>query len=307
MGGSYRMGRGLCLVGMALATLATVGVRPATADVAVPITLTGWNADVVTDANPATRFAQQFDFGSTTGGLSAWFEQGILFNGAPLTNGLPSGQNFTSQINNSVTGTPSVFSLLPANGNNVLRTSTNLGVPSATLTLTTPGRYSSLAVLASTGAAFGFGTGTLTLHFSDGTSSAPLSYDAPDWNIFVGGDTSRVALGPVGRSDDLGNGTGFLYTPSEGSQFVMYETDLNLAALGLDTRTLTSITFTSATNAPNPGGITGVFAVSGLASPSGVAVPEPGTLALLSIGTLGLLSRGWRRGRAGRAHVGPGR
>jgi hypothetical protein len=263
--------------------------------------LTGWNADVVTDANPATRFAQQFDYGSITGGLSSWFENGILFNGSPLSNGLPSGQNFTSQINNSVTGTPTVFNLQPANGNNVLRTSTGLGVPSATLTLATPGQYSSLAVLASTGAAFGFGTGTLTLHFADGTSSGPLSYDAPDWNMFVGADTSHIALGPVGRNDDINfngapPGTGFLYTPSEGSQFVMYETDLNLTALGLGGQTLDSITFTSATNAPDPLGITGVFAVSGVPA---AAVPEPSSLALLALG--GGALAGWRRWRKRRA------
>jgi hypothetical protein len=272
-------------------------VREAAADIAMPVVLSGWNADVVTDANPGTRSAQQFDFGSITGGLSAWYEKGILFNGSPLTNGLPSGQNFNSLINNSVTGTPTVFHLLPADGNNVLRTSTGLGVPSGTLTLTTPAQYSSLAFLASTGAAFGFGTGTLTLHFSGGTSSGPFSYDAPDWNMIVGNDTSHVALGPVGRNDDINfngapPGTGFLYTPSEGSQFVMYETDLNLAALGLDTKILDSITFTSATNAPDPFGITGVFAVSGVPA---AAVPEPSSLALLALG--GGALAGWRRWR----------
>jgi hypothetical protein len=283
---------------MAVSALVTVGARPAAADIASPITFTGWNADVVTDANPATRFAQQFDFGSITGGLSSFYEKGITFNGVTLNNGLPSGTNITSLINNTVTGTPTVFSLLPANGNNVLRTSLGLGVPSATLTLATPGQYSSLAVLASTGAAFGPGSGTLTLHFSTGPDAGPFSYDAPDWNIVVANDPTHLAFGPVDRNDDINfngapPGTGFL--PEMNSQFGLFETDLNLAALGLDTRTLTSITFTPASNAPNPNGITGVFAVSGVAVAA--AVPEPGTLALLSVGTLSLISYSWRRKR----------
>jgi hypothetical protein len=298
-------GRGLWLAGLALAALAALGQRATAADIATPISLTGWNADVVTDANPATRFAQQFDFGSITGGLSSWYQSGIVFNGVPQTHGLPTGTNITSQINNTVTGTPTVFALLPANGNNVLRLSRDprINVPSATLTLTTPGQYSSLAVLASTGAAFSPASGVLTLNFSDGTTPQ-FNYDAPDWNVVVANDPTHLAIAPVDRNDDINfngapPGTGFL--PEGNPQFGLFETDLNLAALGLDTKTLTSITFTPA-NALFSGAITGVFAVSGVPvaappPPPPPGVPEPSSLALLGLGGIALAAWRRRRGR----------
>jgi hypothetical protein len=288
---------GVVILGAAALAVLLGGAGRARADIAMPVTLSGWNADVVTDANPATRFAQQFDYGATPG-IAVWYENGIVVNGKTLHNGLPSGQNFTSQIINSVTGTPTVFHLQPADGNNVLRMSTNLGVPSATLTLTTPGQFSSLAVLASSGAAFGMGSGTLTLNFSDGTHSQPVSYDASDWNISFG-NPAHVALGPLGRNNavnaniSLPSGSNLLLDPGDTQSYVLYETDINLAALGLNGKPLASITFTPATNAPDPAAITGVFAVSGVEV--GVAVPEPGSLALLGVGVAVLAGYGWRR------------
>lgn len=293
-------------MGVALAALVTVDARPvAAADIATPISLTGWNADVVTDANPATRFAQQFDYGATPG-IAAWYENGIMnSSGMTLNNGLPSGQNFTSQINNTVTGTPSIFHLQPANGNNVLRLSTNVGFPpSGTLSLVNPAAYSSLAVLASSGAAFGMGSGTLTLHFTDGTNSGPFSYDASDWNVFFG-NPAHVALGPLGRNNavnanfSLTEGSNFLLDPGDTQSYVLYKTDINLAALGLNAKTLASITFTSASNSPDQFAITGVFAVSGVpVTPAAVGVPEPSSLALLGLGGIALAA--WRRRRSRR-------
>jgi hypothetical protein len=186
----------------------------------------------------------------------------------------------------------------------VLRLSTLIGPASGTLSLVTPAAFSSLAILASSGAAFGMGSGTLTLHFTDGTSSGPFSYHASDWNIFFG-NPAEVALGPLGRNNavnanfSLTQGSNFLLDPGDTQSYVLYETDINLAALGLDAKTLASIDFTSATDAPDSAAITGVFAVSGVptAAPA-EGVPEPGTWALFGMGVLGLVGYHRRRRRA---------
>ena len=277
-------------LGIVLAVLATLGARHASADViATPIALNGWNANVITDKNQSAPVTK-FDYGIDPG-FGSWFENGTQ----GRNDGLPAGMDFTSQRVNSVTGTNTIFHLQPAGGPNALKMgdiNDLVDFPTTgTLTLATPDSYSSLAILASSGAAFGGGSGTLTLHFTDGTSSGPFSYDASDWNQFFAADPSHIALGPVSRNDDIGSdGKGFF--TFEGPQFVMYETDINLAALGLDTKILDSITFTSASNAPDPFAITGVFAVSGVET---AAVPEPSGLTLLSLGALSLLGYGWRR------------
>jgi hypothetical protein len=123
-------------------------------------------------------------------------------------------------------------------------------------------------------------------------SSGPLSYDASDWNQHFAADASHIALGPVSLNGDIGSdGKGFTYNSGD-VNFVLYETDIDLAALGLDTEVLDSITFTSASNAPDPFAITGVFAVSGVAD-----APEPASLTVLSIGIAGMAGYAWRRRR----------
>jgi hypothetical protein len=283
----------LCSLGMVLAVLATLGARPVSAGgIAAPIALNGWNANVITDKNQSAPVTS-FDYGNDPG-LGSWFESGAKGH----NDGLPAGMDFTSQRVNSVTGTNTVFHLQPAGGANALKMGAINDLThfpaTGTLTLATPGSYSSLAILASSGAAFGGGSGTLTLHFADGKSSGPLSYDASDWNKSFAADPTHIALGPVSRNGDIGpDGKGFTYNTGD-VNFVMYETDIDLAALGLDTEILDSITFTSASNAPDQFAITGVFAVSG------VAAPEPASITLLGLGTLGLLGYGWRQRRVGR-------
>jgi hypothetical protein len=264
----------LAIVTMSLAVPSTVAAGP------IPITLTGYNQDVVTDANPATRFATNFDSPIGFNG-SAWFEAGT--NGH--ADGLPSGQTFTS-----ATGSGAVFQLQPANGNNILRVGG--GAPSlGTLSLVNPGAFNSLAILASSGGAFALSKGPVTLNFADGTT-ATFSYNAFDWNQNTPGASPFVALGGLARNFNVGpNGTSFVY--DNVVPFALYETTIDLAALGLNNKTLDSLTFGPAA-VPNGSGI---FAVSGDPAAVQAAIPEPATLALFGLGVVGVAGHRWRRSR----------
>jgi hypothetical protein len=63
----------------------------------------------------------------------------------------------------------------------------------------------------------------------------------------------------------------------------IFQTDIDLAALGLDCRKVASLTFNQASGADT----TGIFAVSGTPA----AVPEPTTLAFLGLSLVGVLMR----------------
>ena len=156
----------------------------------------------------------------------------------------------------------------------------------ASLSLTTPHAYSNLAILAAGYNAASNGTGTVVINFVDGSQSAPLAYNAFDW----GTGTSHFAISNLGRNFDSGpSGTAFNY--NKPVPFGMYETDIDLAALGLNGIPISSLTFNGGTvsdqpGVPNHGPDTGIFAVSG------VAVAEPSTLLLASAAVLvALLAR----------------
>jgi hypothetical protein len=140
-----------------------------------PIVTTGYNLDVITDANTAVRFASPADIGTAD-----WFEAGAVDDGGTVHNdGLVAG-TLTSGFTNSVTGGHTLFQLQPFDGNNTLE----MRFPSAntaSLALTAPRAYSSLAILAAGYNAASNGTGTVIVNFVDGSHSAPLSYNAFDW------------------------------------------------------------------------------------------------------------------------------
>jgi hypothetical protein len=263
------------LATLAGATLTAALAAPTARAEPMPIALSGYNRDVVTDADPGARFATSFDGPPT---LAAWFEAGTEGH----ADGLPAGQDFTS-----ATGSGATFHLQPAAGNNILRLggdSPNTG----TLSLVNPQAFRSLAILDSSGSAFGRINGTVVLHFTDGTA-ATLGFTSFDWNQATSGAEPFVALGDRGRNASVGaDGTGFSYDGS--FRFALYESDLDLAALGLDGRAIESLTFTHPAGAF---GSTGIFGVSGTPSP----VPEPSALALAGIGAVGLIGCAWRRRR----------
>ena len=201
-----------------------------------PITLTGWNQDVVLENALFPANTADFD---TYGSL--WFGAG--WNGH--LDGLPSSLRFTSQFNPEV-----IFQFQPYTTNNALRLDTSVSGRTGTLVLATPAPYRSLAILASSGT--GGGTGTLALNFVDGTSVSNLSFIALDWYGF----STDLALAGLGRRDSALPPPGY---GTAGTGFGFFETDLDLVALGLDRKFLKSLTFTKP---PNPL-VTGIFAVSG--------------------------------------------
>jgi hypothetical protein len=240
-----------------------------------PIALNEYNADIVTDANTALRFATAADIGTAD-----WFEAGAIDdNGVQHSDGLTAG-NFTSAFTNSVTGGHTVFQLQPFNHNNSLLLkypSSNTG----TLSFATPKAYNTLAILAAGYNAAPGSTGTVIINFADSTQSQSLLYNAFDWGF---GQTN-FALSDKGRNFNNGpSGTEFHY--NKPVPFAMYETDLDLAALGLNAKPISSLTFTGiigTTNFPHAS----IFAVSA------TAVPEPSSIVVAALGCLGLAY--WRR------------
>src|SRR5262249_42593763 len=121
----------------------------------MPISLTGFNRDVVFENSNITS-AVTFDDATT-----AWIEDGLQ-NYA----GLPPG-TFASRLPNSVTKGSTLYQLQPFTADNVLLlTQTNA---QNTLTLVNPTFFHSLSIAAaSTNARFVPGIGTLTLNFENG-------------------------------------------------------------------------------------------------------------------------------------------
>src|SRR3954464_12991346 len=107
--------------------------------------VSGFNADVVSDADPARRRVNTaFDVASGT-----WIESGLFDGKSARSDGLPSGTTFTS-----VTGSGARYTLRPAAGPNVLRLGLPNGVvgsnatdPAGTLEVK-PAQYSAIAILA---------------------------------------------------------------------------------------------------------------------------------------------------------------
>jgi len=229
-----------------------------------PIALTGWNAGVLApfDATTNTPKATGFDLLNNY----CFYQAGL--NGNPQVpsgggeRGLPPDGRISSQLDGTV------FQLGPYGGTNALLlgyTYPRFG----TLTLTQPQAYSSLAILASS--ANGGGNGTFVLNFTNGNRSQVFSFRAQDWYNTV----TNVAVEGFGR---LRLGQTALFTEDPGADNPnLYQTTLNLAALGLN-QSVASITFT------NPSGSasisSGIFAVSGMAMPPEVTItqqPKPVT------------------------------
>jgi hypothetical protein len=179
----------------------------------LPLAVTGYSADVISDKDPSARFAQPFDSGTF-----AWFESGAVDDsGTQHNDGLPAGLTFVS-----ATGSRATYQIQPSNANSVLQLSAN---QTGTLTLTTPAAYSTLYVIASSGDGMQSSAGSGNINFMDGSTQA-FSFNTFDWCNGPYGQgglhPEAVLSGPIGRADVGPSGTAFTY--NQDCDFQIYET-----------------------------------------------------------------------------------
>jgi hypothetical protein len=210
----------------------------------VPILLTGYSTDVISDMDPSTRFAQPFDTGTF-----AWFEAGAVDdNGVAHTDGLPAGLTFTS-----VTSSGATYQIQPANASSVLQLG---GGQTGTLTLMTPSAYRKLYAIASSGDGTATSVGSGNINFADGSTQA-FSYNIFDWCNGPGGlHPEAVLSGPIGRADVGLSGTAFTYY--QDCDFEIYETVIPIDPSHAGVA-IVSIDFTAAPDAYS----SNIFGVSG--------------------------------------------
>ena len=125
--------------------------------------------------------------------------------------------------------------------------------------------------------ATGGGAGSFILSFSDNSTSAPIAFNAPDW--FSG--ASGAALTHFGAVYATGSNGQFYTDNPAGNEPSLYQTIVNLAALGLNAKPIVSLKFTM----PDGAGTsvltdTGVFALSGARLPYVVLPPSNLTVLL---------------------------
>lgn len=189
--------------------------------------------------------------------------------------GLPTNGLIVSTFagTSSVSG-QTTFQLQPYTGNTVLNLNNSAGTGTGTLTLSNPGEFSKLAILAVRDD--GGATESVTLNFADG-SKVTTDFEALDWygpgaGTTADGNNYGIADAGVGRISTTNSG-------GDGG-VDLYQTTLNLANLSSNGttfanysgETLVSLTFADSSTS----GATDILAISG------TAVPEPATLGLLA-------------------------
>ncbi len=227
-----------------------------------PVALAGFNAALLAsnNATAGSPGATAFDIPNNY----CFYQQGL----SGSTRGLPLNGVFPSQCDSAT-----AFQL----GSYGAADALILGAPyptSGTLTLSNPGAFNSLAILASS--ANGGGQGTFVVNFNDGSHSPMFSFNAQDWFYTV----TNVAIQGFGR---LKLGASLSIEDNGSSNPNLYQTTVNLAALGL-TQPVASITFYK----PAASGNTAIFAVSGLSGSIPVLAPTgltaiPGTNATVQL------------------------
>jgi len=231
-----------------------------------PLTVAGYNFDGIVERTavpPYSGAAQSLDPLN-----NALFELGLP---GTTAGGLPQGGLFTFTTNSNTYS----FQLGPYGANNLLRIN-----PTGTLTLTTPAKFTTLAIL-------GFSTndnspgalemlGSATLGFTDTTSSTYTgTVDLSDWYA-TSPSNPNVVTGAMGGTVNITSATAlgaFQATPGTGPKF--YVSLITLSS-GDASKSLSSVTFGGFPF----GGNTYQF-VMALAGPTPVVIP-PATVPVLS-------------------------
>jgi sugar lactone lactonase YvrE len=232
----------------------------------LPISAFGFNRDVVVENTASPNDTRTFDYAQTFDvvGQFAFYEtnlpDAISYSGGTghHLEGLPQSRSFVSQWDGATE-----FQFASYTANNVLfLTEDN---PSGALNLSAAAAYDSLSILAAS--ANGGGNGSLVLGFNDGSSSPALAFNATDWYVIAGG-----ALAQFGRIY-CGYFNAFYTDDYTGPAPNLYQTTIDLNALGLNTQPISSVTFTMP-NGPDTttNTTTGIFALSGTPS---VALQNP--------------------------------
>jgi hypothetical protein len=224
-----------------------------------PIIALGWNRDVVVERTATTPYssaALSFDVPNNY----AFYEAGLPGG----TRGLPSSRMFSSLLDGTV------FQFQPYTGNNVLQLSASSS-STGTLTLGVPGIYSSISILAAA-ANSGASQGNLVIHFADLSVSPTLQFNNSDW--FFQPNPAIQGFGRLQLTSTTPEDNGASYPE-------LYQTTLNLAALGLNTKPILSIDFIDLSTDPRES--TGIFALSG------TLVPEPASAGIFVMGTASLV------------------
>ncbi len=226
-----------------------------------PLAATGWNRDIVVEASgtaPYSSFASSFDSANNL----ALYEVGL----PGSTKGLPAGGAFNSASNSAIHA-----QLQPYNAPNALFLNTAITSASGTLALNAQVPYEFLAVFASS--ASGGGAGTMVINFTDSTTSGVIPFNAPDWF----NTTTNNALINLGRSNLITN----VVDDASADNPRIYQSVIDMAALGFNNRAVASITFTK----PAASTSTAILAISGQPASSlpGACCGANGTCTLLSL------------------------
>lgn len=250
-----------------------------------PLSLTGWNHDVIYEKTSSPSLSTVTSFIDSSG--YSFAETGAIvpiaykWNGAnytilpntPVPFGLPTNRIVNSLATNSVTGQQTSFTFQDYTAANAALMKGGGDV--VTLQLETPQRFSSLAFLnTSTGGDQGtLQTVRVTLNFQNDPTPVTFTYDSRAWRQTFGYPvpdplppvTMDTAIAYLDRVH--GSGTNVPGAPDfftlEQHYFGIYESDINLTSYGFDQKLITSISFEKVSNFLEADKYAAVFAVSG--------------------------------------------